>query len=324
MSLPGPDRPSKLSAPSQTVPILCLLGVVALLSLITPAIKYVFQQSQLTFLGLAFGRVVIGFVFLAVGTACVDWRGLRGIRVRDCVPLGLVGLLGVGAYAVAAWGLQYTSVTHYALVYSLLPTFTTLFSCILGKDRSYPLTWFGILLSWGGCVIAISDGMPFQHVQFGFGDGLALLFTGMMSAHIVLSGKIVRRHGVLVSNTAMFGTSALVLAVITATWGSAPHESDLSWGVAGAVLFIGLGTAGVFLLRCRSLQSLTPATVGTYHNFIPISTIVLAHLSLGEPLTLQTIIGAAGVMFGSELVRRAPLYTSAAGLLRLLLFPKAT
>ena len=324
MSLPGPDRPSKFSAPSQTVPILCLLGVVALLSLITPAIKYVFQQSQLTFLGLAFGRVVIGFVFLAVGTACLDWRGLRGIRVRDCVPLGLVGFLGVGAYAVAAWGLQYTSVTHYALVYSLLPTFTTLFSCILGKDRSYPLTWFGILLSWGGCVIAISDGIPFQHVHFGFGDRLALLFTGMMSAHIVLSGTIVRRHGVLVSNTAMFGTSALVLAVITVAWGSAPGESDLSWGVAGAVLFIGLGTAAVFLLRCRSLQSLTPATVGTYHNFIPISTIVLAHLSLGEPLTLQTIIGAAAVMLGSELVRRASLYTSGAGLLRLLLFPKAT
>lgn len=324
MSLPDPDRPSKPGAASQTVPILCLLGVVALLSLITPAIKYVFQQSHLTFLGLAFGRVAVGFVFLAVGTACLDWRGLRGIRVGDCVPLGLVGFLGVGAYAVAAWGLQYTSVTHYALVYSLLPTFTTLFSCVLGKDRSYPLTWFGILLSWGGCVIAISDGMPFERLQFEFGDGLALLFTGMMSAHIVLSSKIVRRHGVLVSNTAMFGMSALVLAVITAAWGAAPHESDLSWGVAGAVLFIGLGTAGVFLLRCRSLQSLTPATVGTYHNFIPISTIILAHLSLGEPLALQTIIGAAAVMLGSELVRRAPLYTSGAGLLRLLLFPKAT
>jgi drug/metabolite transporter (DMT)-like permease len=324
MSLSGPDRPSKFGVPSQTVPILCLLGVVALLSLITPMIKYVFQQSQLTFLGLAFGRIAIGFMFLAVGTACLDRRGLQGLQMRDCGLLGLVGFLGVGAYAVAALGLQYTSVTHYALVYSLLPTFTTLFSCGMGRDQSYPLTWFGILLSWGGCVIAISDGMPFQHLQFEFGDGLALLFTAMMSAHIVLSGRIVRRHGVLVSNTAMFGTSALVLAVITIAWGSAPHDSDLSWGVLGAVLFIGLGTAGVFLLRCRSLQSLTPATVGTYHNFIPISTIILAHLSLGEPLTLQTIIGAAAVMLGSELVRRAPLHASGTGLLRLLFFSKAT
>ena len=36
------------------------------------------------------------------------------------------------------------------------------------------------------------------------------------------------------------------------------------------MLFIEVGTASVFLLRSRSLQSLTPATVGAYHNFIPI------------------------------------------------------
>ena len=292
--------------PSQVVPTLCLFGVVALLSSITPAIKYVFLHSPLDFLDVACWRVVIGFFFLTIITACLDWRGLRGLHASECLPLGVVGLLGVGAYAVAAWGLQHTSVTHYALVYSLLPTFTTLISCGLGKDRSYPLTWLGILVSWGGCVIAISDGMGLQNTHVEFGDGLALLFTAMMSVHIVLSGKIVRRHGVLVSNTAMFGTSALLLTIVNAARGTAPDVSNLSWGVAGAVLFIGFGTAGVYLLRCRSLQSLTPATVGIYHNFIPICTIILGYVSLGEPLTLQTIIGAGAVMLGTELVRRGP------------------
>ena len=69
--------PTVKDAASQTVPILCLLGVVALLSTITPTMKYVFQNSTLTFLSIATGRVVIGFVFLATMTSCLDRKGLR-------------------------------------------------------------------------------------------------------------------------------------------------------------------------------------------------------------------------------------------------------
>ena len=65
-----------------------------------------------------------------------------------------------------------------------------------------------------------------------------------------------------------------------------------------------------FLLRCRSLQSLTPATVGAYHNLIPICTIAIAHLSLGEPVTAQTMTGALAVLLGTELVRRKPAWSA--------------
>ena len=305
MSLPGPTRSSNLGAPSQTVPVLCLLGVVALLSSITPSMKYVFQHSQMSFLDVASGRIVVGFLFLAAITATLDWRGLCALRLSECAQLGTVGALGVGSYTVAAWGLQYTSVTHYALVYSLLPTFTALFSWGLGKDRPSLFSLLGILLSWMGCVIALSQGLEAGTMGFDMGDALVLLFAAMMAAHIVLSTPIVRRHGLLTANTVMFGMSALLVSGCSVAWGNtAPHVS-VSWDVWGAVLFIGLGTAGVFLLRCQSLKTLTPATVGAYHNLIPISTIILAHVSLDEPLTTQTMIGACAVMIGTELVRRA-------------------
>ena len=88
---------------SQVVPILCLLGVVALLSSITPTTKYVFQHSSLTFLSIASGRIVIGFLFLAAVTACLDWQGLRSLSIADGARFGVLGLLGVGSYIVAAY-----------------------------------------------------------------------------------------------------------------------------------------------------------------------------------------------------------------------------
>jgi drug/metabolite transporter (DMT)-like permease len=294
--------------PSQVIPFLCLVGVVALLSSITPTMKYVYQHSSMTFLSMAIGRITIGFLFLAAVTACLDWKGLRSLSIADGARFGVLGLLGVGSYVIAAYGLLYTNVTHYALIYSLLPTFTAFFSWSLAKDRLTGSSVVGIVCSWAGCLVALIPNLDTGIIEFDSGDPLVLLFTFMMAAHLVLSMSIVRHHGVLTSNTVMFGITAILISGCTVAWGESASPADLSWTVWGAVLFIGLGTASVFLLRCRSLQSLTPATVGAYHNFIPICTIGIAHLSLDEPLTAQTTIGALAVLVGTELVRRKPVW----------------
>lgn len=291
---------------SHLVPTLCLIGVVVLLSSITPAIKYVFQQGTLDFLGLAVGRVFIGFLILAIITARIDPTGLRSLSARDLLMLAPAGLTGVASYAVAAWGLTYSNVTHYVLLYSLLPTFTTLFSICLGKDRAHPVTCLGIGLSWAGCVYAVSDCIGQKGLSVGIGEGLALLFTILMSTHIVLSAPVVKRFGLMTSNTAMFGMSAVLLTTGNLAWGGAIPLGTLSFSIIVPVLFIGLATAGVFILRSHALQFLTPATVGAYHNLIPICTIGLAHHLLGEPISTQIILGVATVLLGTELVRRAP------------------
>jgi drug/metabolite transporter (DMT)-like permease len=291
-----PAQPKASS--SQVVPVLCLLGVVILLSSITPTMKYVFQHSSLSFLSIANGRIIIGFLFLAAITACLDWKGLRSLSLADGAQFGVLGLLGVGSYVIAAYGLLY---------YSLLPTFTSFFSWCLASDHLTGSSLAGILLSWSGCLVALIPNLETGTINLNVGDPLVLLFTLMMAAHLVLSMHIVRRHGVLTANTAMFGTTAVLISSCTVAWGEPAPPADLPWSLMGAVLFISLGTASVFLLRARSLQSLTPSTVGAYHNFIPICTIGIAHVSLGEPLTVQTIIGAISVLIGTELVRRKPL-----------------
>jgi drug/metabolite transporter (DMT)-like permease len=270
--------------------------------------KFVFEHSSLTFLSMASGRLLVGFLFLAVITACLDLKGLRSLSIADGARFGILGLLGVGSYVVAAYGLLYTNVTHYALIYSLLPTFTAFFSWCLSKDRLTGSSFVGIAFSWSGCLLALIPNLETGTIEFDLGDPLVLLFTFMMAAHLVLSVSIVRHHGVLTANTVMFGITAILVSGCTFAWGERASPADWSWTVGGAVLFIGLGTASVFLLRCRSLQSLTPATVGAYHNFIPICTIGIAHLSLGEPLTAQTTIGALAVLLGTELVRRKPAW----------------
>lgn len=215
-------------------------------------------------------------------------------------------MLGVFSYAVAACGLMRTSVTHYALIYGLLPSATAALSAFLGRERLGQARVTGIALSLAGCVIAVMGETLSVGTTIGSGDALVFLFTLMMSAHIVLSAGIVKRFGMMVANTVMFGGSTLLLFAASWEWAQPKHE-DFSPLVLWAVTYVGVATAAVFLLRYRALQALSPATVGTYHNLIPICTIVAADVFLSELVSLSTIIGSATVIAGTELVRQSHL-----------------
>jgi drug/metabolite transporter (DMT)-like permease len=288
------------------VPLACLIGVVLLLSSVTPVIKYVFQHSHVQPIGLASFRVVIGFLLLLSMTWLLDRRGLLSLSRADLLRLGGIGFLGVFSYVIAAWGLMHTSVVHYALIYGLLPSITAGFSVVFGHDRITVPKGVGIFFSLLGCVTALTLAAPHEQAALQFGDWFVLLFTVMMSAHIVCSSGMVKRFGVMVSNTVMFGSSSLLLAFGSMSWPNV-GEADSSPLIMVSVLYIGCATAAVFLLRCRSLQSLSPATVGTYHNLVPVCTVVLAFLCLDEPLGVGTILGGVMVLIGAEIVRRPQL-----------------
>jgi drug/metabolite transporter (DMT)-like permease len=283
------------------VPLVCLIGVVLLLSSVTPVIKYVFQHSTLQPIGLACFRVMIGFLFLLAITWFWDRRGLMSLASPDLLRLGCVGILGVFSYAIAAWGLMHTSVMHYALIYGLLPSCTAILSVLFRKDRMSAAKCAGILLSLVGCVVAILRGTSYEDMQLG--DLFVLLFTVMMSAHIVFSSDVVKRFGVMVSNTVMFGSSSLILVVGSVQWPESSYQ-EVSPVIVASVLYIGCATAAVFILRSRSLQSLSPATVGTYHNLIPICTVLFAYLWLDEPIVGSALLGGIMVVAGAEVVRR--------------------
>jgi drug/metabolite transporter (DMT)-like permease len=308
----GPETEKGLSThATPVIPLLCLVGVVLLLSSVTPLVKYIFQHSHLHPIRLASFRVMIGFLVLLTITWLWDRRGLMSLSADGLLRLGFVGFLGVFSYTIAAWGLMHTSVVHYSLIYGLLPSCTAALSVLSGHDRMTIPKCLGILFSLGGCVVAICFAAPDGEAAVHWGDLFVLLFTVMMSAHIVFSSGIVKRFGVMVSNTVMFGSSSLLLLFGSMPWSEALQE-EASPLIMLSVLYIGCATAAVFLLRCRSLQTLSPATVGTYHNLIPVCTVLLAYVWLGEPLGLSTVVGGIMVILGAEVVRRPQSFSLSA------------
>lgn len=209
----------------------------------------------------------------------------------------------MGSYVVAAWGLRLTSVTHYILIYRLVSPLTALFSILLRKSQGSPLKVIGIGISLVGCGITMAEKLANFQTDFGLGDLLILVFTIMMAAHLVGSANIVKRFGAITANTVMFGSSALLLFLADAVLDD-PPSVDLSVSIVSSLLYIGVATASVFLLRYRALQSICPATAAVYQNLTPVGGILVAHLYLGELIQLSTMVGGAIILLGAELVRR--------------------
>jgi drug/metabolite transporter (DMT)-like permease len=140
------------------------------------------------------------------------------------------------------------------------------------------------------------------------GDALVLLFTMMMAGYIVLGSGVAARVKALPANTLMFGSSSLLLSLIMVVFGvlgwGAPMREPLSPLNIVLVVYVGAATAAVFLFRYLSLRSLSPITVGVYHNLVPVLTIAIACVCFGETLEGSTIVGGLSIIVGAELVRR--------------------
>lgn len=274
-----------------------------MLSSFAPAIKQILLQSGMPALDLTCLRVGVGWVFLSLIAVTWDRYELSLLTRRDVLKLALLGLVGVGLpYAVAVWSLMYTTVTHYVLIYSLTPAITAGFSAVFAKERMTGLKSLGIACSVLGCLMAVTEGLD-AAAGFARGDALAFLFSMLIAGFLVGSTQLVKRYGAMAANTVMFGSSFFVLTPLTFLLAPPPPD-PLSLSAIGLIVYVGVATAAVFLLRYLALQSLPPSTVGVFHNLVPILSIGMAALLLGEALDVHTVIGGAGILAGVEMVRR--------------------
>jgi len=285
-------------------PPLFLLSAVLMLGTVSPVIRFILQQHEIEPLDLAFIRIAVAFVFLLVATLLQDREEFLALTPADVVQLTFVGFLGVGLYyGLTVWSLKYTTVTHYILIYSLNPCFTAVISVLMKKDPPSAFKFGGILISFTGGAISVFDGFVGSSLQIGLGDSLVLLATIIVSFFIVLSAGIVKRYGALTANTVMFGSSAFILAAVDA-FSAMPASYLLSFRDSFLVLYLGIATAAAFLLRYISLRSLTPMTVGAFHNLVPVCSIALAYLFLGEHVGPPVFVGGTMILAGVEMVRR--------------------
>ena len=218
----------------------------------------------------------------------------------------LAGALFGLEFLFIAEGLQLTSAAHMSVFLYTAPVFTALgLHWLLPSERLRPLQWLGIALAFGGIAVAFAGGVSLEHLdgRMLLGDAFGVL-AGMAwgATTVVVRGSRLSEAPATLTLFYQLLVGFVGLLMIAAVSGQIGQVTFTPISV-GSLLFQGLVVSffsyltWVWLVR-RYLAS----NLAVFSFITPLFGVTFGVLLLGEPLSLNFILGAVCVLLGVTMV----------------------
>jgi drug/metabolite transporter (DMT)-like permease len=246
---------------------------------------------------LAILRWGIGFAVL-LPTALL--LGVRWPPRRDRLAVALLGLCFFGLFFVLYnIAIGFTTAARASLALATLPLHTMVVGALLGIEPLTSRKSIGVGVAVLGVIAALASGLSAAPPGAWRGE---LIMTGAvlrMAFYNVWSRPFIKRSSALGFLTVGMGAGAAALILVGSLTGSVAVLSSLStpqW-IAGIYLGIG-GGALAFILWVMALERATPTRVANTMTVNPVAAGLLATQLLGEPITLNLVLGLVAVFAG--------------------------
>lgn len=249
----------------------------------------------------------------AVTLAILRW----GIGFACLLPVALLlrvkwpqrsDWLAVAALGIAFFGLffvlyniavSYTTAARAALALSTLPLQTMIVGALL---RIEPLTkrkTLGVCIAIVGVATALAAGLTAAPPGAWRGELIMAAAAFCMAFYSVWSRPFAQRSSALGFLTVGMGAGAaalLLVGLLTGRVAVLANFTSAQW-IAGIYLGIG-GGAAAFILWIMALERATPTRVTNTMTVNPIAAALLGHQLVGEPITLNLVVGLIAVFAG--------------------------
>lgn len=251
----------------------------------------------------AAGRSGIAAVLVGL---LICWRG-GWEHVSTTWRGGLLagGLFGL-EFLFIAEGLQLTSAAHMSVFLYTAPMFTALgLHWLLPSERLRPLQWLGIALAFGGIAVAFAGGVSLEHLdgRMLLGDAFGVL-AGMAwgATTVVVRGSRLSEAPATLTLFYQLLVGFVGLLLIAAVSGQIGQVRFTPISV-GSLLFQGLVVSFFsYLTWFWLLRRYLASNLAVFSFVTPLFGVTFGVLLLGEPLSLNFILGAVCVLLGVTMV----------------------
>ncbi len=297
------NRQSSEAGAPQAITYAALAALILIWASNFSVVKYALRDfAPLAFNGLRFAlaSVLIWLTVKLGGRTTTferrDWPALIGL-----------GILGNTVYQVFfVYGIDWTLAGNASLMLATTPIFTTLLSVAFRQERIGLAAWSGAILSFLGIALVVlgadrAVGFTAGTVR---GDLTVLAASVAWSAYTVGSSPLVRRYGALPVTAVTMWTGCVGLVAL-----SVPAFLSQDWSAVRpvswlALLFSGaLAIALAYFIWYYSVRQIGNTRTAVYSNLIPVVALLIAWLTLGEKPAWLQVVGAAGIVGGTILVR---------------------
>ncbi len=259
-----------------------------------------------------FRYVLAGLLLLAV-LPFLGRKGVVGPGRRDFLALAGLGLVGVTLNHVGyTLGLSLTTGSNASLVVATAPVWGLLLGIVLGLERGSWRGALGIGLAIAGVAIVVGGGLGSEGASVG-GDLLVCLSAFSWGAYTVLSLPVLRRLDPLAVAgwTLLLGGLAALPLAFSGFPGLSEPISSVQWASVSVASWAAAAYSTVF---CSSfaiaawqinVSRLGANKVLVYLYLLTIVGLLASVLLLGEALSAEKVAGAAVILLGVYLARRA-------------------
>ncbi len=260
-------------------------------------------------------RFLIGYLALWL----IRPKLLRTSGWREEALFAAAGICGVTlSFMLENIALTLTTASNVSVIVATSPLFTGIISSLILKQGSLRARFFlGFALAIAGIALISFSGEE-QIVQSAGSDALAL---GAVGCCLALGNAIVCAiYSILSQRASMGGYDSITVTRRFFFWGLVgmipflaftgfgPDWAYLTQPVPLAnLLFLGLGaSAACYAMWNAALKRLGPVTTMTYQYLVPVITIVVAVVALGEPFTPAVAAGAVLTISGLAVSQTRP------------------
>lgn len=263
-----------------------------------PFIKYGLDFSPpVLFAGVR--TLVGGLVLVAVAMV---WGGKPDLR-RTWPMLLVSGLLNVVAFiGLQTFAVQYLTSGLAAILIYLQPILVGFLAWLFLNEALTPARVAGLGLGFAGVVAVSSGGLN------GGSSALGILFGILAAAGWALGTVYFKRVEERVSMLWFIGGAFLAGGIFLSGLGllvESPQQMQWNLAFVYSIFHTGvLGCAVAWLLFLSLIRAGEAGRVAAFTFFVPLVSVLLGAVFLGEPLSLSLLLGAACVVVGIYFVNR--------------------
>lgn len=227
--------------------------------------------------------------------ARAKWPPLGDWPAVAALGLAFFGLFFI-FYNIA---LEYTTVARATLALSTLPLQTMAVGALLGVEPLTLRKTLGVAIAMLGVLAALATGLSAAPAGAWRGEAIMAGAVLCMAFYNVWSRRFIVRSSALgfLSVGMGAGAAALILVGVLSGRIAVLESFGAAQWTAGIYLGIG-GGAAAFILWVMALERTTPTLVANTMTVNPIAAALLATQLVGEPITLNLVVGLVAVFAG--------------------------
>jgi drug/metabolite transporter (DMT)-like permease len=283
--------------------ILCGLGAASIwggMYVVSKVVLDIIPPFSLVSLRLLLGALTLAIVLVI--------RGLPTLTRRQTWQILGVGFVGYGiSLSLQFLGTKLSSAANGSLVTSATPAFVLIFAWLLLREKITARRLLALFLATAGVVAVIDPRSAQLNPDLFLGNLLLLGAAFTWALYSVLVRKATQALDVLPFSLIAF-LGGLPVALPAGAWElKTIGVGEISLGIVGGVLFLGIISTALAMVLWNSAFSLVEANLASLTFFAqPVVGTFLGWLFLGEKITSLFLLG--GILIGAGLVISSSSY----------------